>query len=409
MPYRRNIAPMNTSQVTELLMEYLHEFLPALDLDESRLVLRHLKEETDEEIARLQAFASTFVNLTAEAATSTDYLRLKEIHSTLNTLEMERFLKTQSVLALHANCTEYRDILAGRALQLVKDEMIAAGNPPPDLSYALISMGSDGREEQTLITDQDYLIVYNDGGGEAADTWFKAFSDLLVERLAEIGFKKCTGDIMPSNQTWRGSLTQWKKRLLSIVRYEFDDYAKNLMDLIVISDARHVAGDHELAQKLINTIRGLEQDYFQVLWSMAKAATEMKLALGFMKRIWTEGSGEHKGEFNLKLLAWAPIVMNIRILAINQGVPATNTIRRIELLQQERSLSATTAEGLIDAYHILTRHRIFLQIKVIKGIQKDSYYLNPYSLPTEEREHIRQAVIRIEELQKIIHTNFSIM
>jgi signal-transduction protein with cAMP-binding, CBS, and nucleotidyltransferase domain len=135
----------------------------------------------------------------------------------------------------------------------------------------------------------------------------------------------------------------------------------------------------------------------------------MKLALGFMKRIWTEGSGDHKGEFNLKLLAWAPLVMNIRILAINQGVPATNTVRRIELLQQERSLSASTAQGLIDAYHILTRHRILLQIRVIKGIQKDSYYLNPYSLPTEEREHIRQAIIRIEELQKIIHTNFSIM
>lgn len=409
MPYRRNIAAMNTDQVTALLMEYLRDFLPALDLDESRFVLRNLKEETEAEIARLRGFTATFDTLTAEAAVSTDYLRLKEIHDTLNALEMDRFLKTYSVPTLHANCTEYRDILAGRALQLVRDEMTAAGNPPPELSYALISMGSDGREEQTLITDQDYLIVYDDGGGEAADVWFKSFSDLLVERLAEIGFKKCTGDIMPSNQTWRGSLSQWKKRLLSIVRYEFDDYAKNLMDLIVVSDARYVAGDPELAKKLVYTIRDLEQDYFQVLWGMAKAATEMKLALGFMKRFWTEGSGEHKGELNLKLLAWAPLVMNIRILAINQGVPATNTVRRIELLQQERSLSPSMAQGLIDAYQILTRHRILLQIKVIKGIQKDSYFLNPYSLPTEEREHLRQAIIRIEELQKIIHTNFSIM
>jgi len=135
----------------------------------------------------------------------------------------------------------------------------------------------------------------------------------------------------------------------------------------------------------------------------------MKLALGFLKRLWTEGSGDHKGEFNLKLLAWAPLVMNVRILAINQGVPATSTLKRIELLEAERSFSRNTAAGLTDAYLALTRHRILLQIKVIKGIQKDSYYLNPYELSSEERERVRNALIRIEELQKIIHTNFSIV
>jgi CBS domain-containing protein len=145
------------------------------------------------------------------------------------------------------------------------------------------------------------------------------------------------------------------------------------------------------------------------LWGMAKAATEMRLALGFLKRFWTEGSGEHKGEFNLKLLAWAPLVMNVRILAINQGIPATATVKRIELLERERSFSPNTARGLIDAYRILTRHRILLQIKVIKGIQGDAYYLNPHSLPKDERERLRHALLLIEDLQKIIHTNFSIV
>jgi signal-transduction protein with cAMP-binding, CBS, and nucleotidyltransferase domain len=142
---------------------------------------------------------------------------------------------------------------------------------------------------------------------------------------------------------------------------------------------------------------------------MAKAATEMKLAISFLKRIWTEGSGEHKGEFNLKLLAWAPLVMNIRILSINQGIPATSTMGRIELLHKEGSFSAAMAAGLNEAYHILTRYRILQQIKVVKGIQKDSYYLNPYQLPADEREKIRQALLRIEELQKVIHANFHIV
>jgi signal-transduction protein with cAMP-binding, CBS, and nucleotidyltransferase domain len=101
--------------------------------------------------------------------------------------------------------------------------------------------------------------------------------------------------------------------------------------------------------------------------------------------------------------------MNIRILAINQGVPATNTVERIVFLEKEGSFSAEMAQDLRDAHYILTKYRILMQINMIKGIQSDSHYLNPYGLPAEEYEKIRQAIVRIEELQKIIHTNFSIV
>jgi CBS domain-containing protein len=335
--------------------------------------------------------------------------RLKTIHEGLNQIELERFLLIPSVIELHRSCTHYRDLLSSRVMDTVIADMDAAGLMRPPVPFALISMGSDGREEQTLITDQDNLIVYGDGGGEAADHYFREFSTRLVDRLEEAGFKRCTGDIMPTNQTWRGSFSQWRKRLFSIVRYEVEDIGKNTMNLIVLSDARYVAGDQELATELIDMIRTMERDYFQVLWGMAKAATEMTLALGFLKRIWTEGSGEHKGEFNVKLLAWAPLVMNVRIMAINQSIPATSTLERISLLEAEGSFSPSFARDLIDAYHVLTRQRILIQIKTLKGIQNDSYYLNPYQLSSAEREQIRHAMIRIEDLQKIIHTNFHIV
>ena len=405
MPHQSDPPDLSNAELLQELMRQVHAFLPALERDEIQRLLEALKTTAQAELAQIRDFSLREEALLANIPTQSDYLELARLHEELNALEMERFLRFQSVPALHENCTSYRDALAGRALELVLAEMPA----PPALPFALISMGSDGREEQTLITDQDYLIVYGDGGQEEADSYFAEFSRLLVERLSEIGFKKCTGGIMPSNSNWRGSLSQWQRRLLSIVRYECEDFGKNLMDLIVLSDARYVAGDRELAGELVGRIRSLLQDYFLALWGMAKAATEMRLALGFLKRFWTEGSGPHKGEFNLKLLAWAPLVMNVRILAINQGLPATSTVQRIELLERERSFSADTARGLIEAYRIFTKHRILLQIRVIKGIQDDAYYLNPYSLPKEEREKIRHALILTEDLQKIIHTNFSIV
>lgn len=409
MSDRNQLEIVSDQEFIAKLMERVREFLPFLDASEADEFLTELKGAVESSISWMEELNCSQKELLQRISVTGSCAELGVIHDELNRLEMERFLKLPSVPVLHKSCTDYRDALAERAMELTAQEMSACGTPPPKLPYSLISMGSDGREEQTLITDQDYLIVYGDGGGEEADDWFRSFSELLVERLVEVGFKKCTGDIMPSNPTWRGSLTQWRKKLLAIVRYEYADYGKNLMDLIVLSDARYVAGDRVLATELVELIRQLEQDYFHVLWGMAKAATEMKLALGFLKRIWTEGSGEHKGEFNLKLLAWAPLVMNIRIISINQGIPATSTLERIELLKREGSFSAGMAAGLTDAYHILTRYRAFQQIKVIKGIQNDSYYINPYQLPAEEREKIRQALLKIEDLQKVIHANFHIV
>jgi signal-transduction protein with cAMP-binding, CBS, and nucleotidyltransferase domain len=409
MPQRNVPEKISDSEFIAGLMNQVRDFLPLLNSEEINELLGGLKSSVESSIILIEGLNNAYNELTSRIPAVASCIELGQIHDELNMIELERFLKIQSVPALHKNCTEYRDALAARALALTAAEMTRDGVPPPNVPFALISMGSDGREEQTLITDQDYLIVYGDGASEEADDWFRRFSELLVERLVEVGFKKCTGDIMPCNPTWRGSMSQWRKKLLAIVRYEYEDYGKNLMDLIVLSDARYVAGDKLLATDLVELIRELERDYFQVLWGMAKAATEMKLALGFLKRIWTEGSGEHKGEFNLKLLAWAPLVMNIRILSINQGIPATATLGRIELLQKEGSFSASMAAGLKDAYHILTRYRILQQIKVIKGIQKDSHYINPYLLPAEDREHIRQALLRVEDLQKVIHTNFHIV
>jgi len=387
------------------LLAGLHALFPWLDRDDIGAVLAELNDDAEKELATARDCERRRDALLAEIPEASGYPHLHRLHRDLNDLEMERFLRYGSVPLLHESCTAYRDALVDRALQLVGSEIPS----PPPAPFALLSMGSDGREEQTLITDQDYLLVYDDTDEEGAEGYFASFSELLVDRLEEIGFKKCTGDIMPSNRRWRGSITQWVRRVLAMVRYEIDDYSRNVMDLIILSDARCVAGDRELAAALVREVRILERDYFQALWGMAKAASEMKVALTFLKRIWTEGSGEHRGEFNLKLLGWAPLVMNVRILAINQGVAATNTVQRIEALNAEGSLSAEMAAGLSRAYRTLTGHRVQLQAGLLRGERRDAYYLDPDALAREEREELRQALHLVEELQKMIRTNFLVM
>jgi len=407
MPQRREVPPPPREFVEQFQLQ-VAGFLRRLDRVEGGGLLDELHQRIEREAESLRLFEAQRNSQLARIEKLSSYSELRRIEESLADLEAQRFLAYRSVPALHRGCTEYRDLLAARTLTLVEEEIVGHDLGRPPVPYALVSMGSDGREEQTLITDQDYLIVYDDGDA-AVDDYFRRFSELLVERLAAVGFKKCTGDIMPSNPTWRGSVSQWRQRLHAIVRYEFEEYAKNLMDLIVLSDARYVAGDRNIAESHIETIRGFEQSYFQVIWGMAKAATEMKVGLKMFGRIWTDPRGEHKGLFNVKLLGWAPLVMNVRILAVNLGLPATSTLRRLTLLQQERSLGAGSVAELTEAYHVLTRHRILLQIRCLKGEQPDSYHLDPERLTPEEREELKRAMVSIEELQKIIRTNFSIL
>jgi signal-transduction protein with cAMP-binding, CBS, and nucleotidyltransferase domain len=410
MSDRHALLPEKSAVFVEGISRQVREYMLDLDRAEAEALLGELRQRVEEESTALATVADIYADLLARVAGSCDYRELAQIHSQLNELEIARFEAIPSVPALHYACTNYRNLLVARILFLVESEMAAKGEGPPPLPYALLSMGSDGRLEQTLITDQDYLLVYANGGDERCDAYFAALSCQLVERLAEVGFKKCTGEIMPSNPTWRGSVQQWNRRILAIVRYEFDEYAKNLMDLIVLSDARYVAGVRTLADALVEVIRDFERSYFQVIWGMAKAATNMKVGLSwFGRRLWTEKKGPHQGELNIKLLGWAPLVMNVRILAVNSNILETSTLQRIDKLESARSFSPEFAAGLRGAYLLLTRLRICLQIRELRGLQEDSYFLNPQTLTVQQQDELRQALRRIEELQKIIHTNFTIV
>ncbi len=185
-------------------MAQIHDFARFLERDDIPLILALLRDEIDHEITLTGQVAGRRRELMDRVRCEADYGALRAIHDELNGLELERFLKIQSVAALHASCTEYRDILAGRALELVEQEMTSGGKGRPPVAYAFCSMGSDGREEQTLITDQDYLIVYGDNGGEAADHVQGILGDTGGAHGGD-GVQKCTGDIMPSNPTCRGS------------------------------------------------------------------------------------------------------------------------------------------------------------------------------------------------------------
>lgn len=361
---------------------------------------------------RFDSARAELADLVARAARaeSTDELRL--INDRTVSLASDLFLSLHSVPLVHELCTTVRDAIAERALELARQELHFSGTYS-ELPLSLLSVGSDGRREQSLVTDQDYLFLHGSDemdslqAGEEMYDYFGMLGSVFVTKMDEVGISKCSGGIMPVNDDWRGSLQQWQDRLTSMFRFERNDWEKNVLNLIALMDTRFVCGDRDLGFGFGTIVRSRVRDNPQAIRHMARVVSSMKLSKGFLGRFVVEAEGPHKGEFNIKLLAWMPLVMSIRLLAVDSGIKETSTLGRIMRLRNRGHLTDTMATELTGAYHTITGYRIVQQIKKLKMVINDDCYINPYALSSHEREELKKAIGKIDELQHIVRSRFS--
>lgn len=363
--------------------------------------------------ARLATACTELGQLVEQTAAAKDTVQLLQINDLTVQVASELFAALQSVPIVQQLCSTARDAIAERALELSRQELYFSGTYC-ELPLALLSVGSDGRKEQTLFTDQDYLFLYGPGmpdscsTDEAQDEYFGMLGSVFANKMEEAGISRCSGGIMPVNEDWRGTPQQWQERLTSMFRFEKSDWERNILNLIALMDTRFVCGDQVLGLGFGKEVRSRVRGNSQAIQQMARVVSSMKLSKGFLRRFVTEAEGIHKGEFNLKLLAWMPLVMCIRLLSVDVGIEETATLRRIRKLGNDGHLTDKLASELTGAYHRITGLRITQQMKRIKRVIDDDCYINPYELPNAEREGLKNAIGSIDELQNMVRSRFSI-
>ena len=401
---------LSLSNISSSVLEQLAQ-LDIASGDEYLAGVTHIVEPLQQRLGTVRNEMVTLVAHAGKAETTHD-LRLINDNAVLTASEL--FAKTCSVPMVQELCTTVRDAIAERALELSRTELYFSGTYC-DLPLALLSVGSDGRKEQTLFTDQDYLFLHGPGNEEAAQSeeqmadYFGMLGSLFSIKMEEAGISKCSGGIMPANSDWRGSLLQWQKRLTTMFLFERNDWEKNIVNLIALMDTRFVCGDEDLGYYFGKMVRSQARNNPEAMRQMARIVSSMRLSKGFLGRFVVEAEGTHKGEFNIKLLAWMPLVMSIRLLSVSVRIEETSTLGRIKQLRENGHLSEKMTAELTDAYHIITGHRISRQIKRLKRIIDDDSYINPYELPTREREKLKAAIVSIDELQNMLRSRFAMM
>ena len=230
---------------------------------------------------------------------------------------------------------EYRSALS-RAAHLAEAKMRAENNPPPR-AFAVLVLGSAGRNESLLAADQDHAIIYDDKTDpipddkkQAYQDWFELFGKHISDILDEAGIPYCKGGVMSSSPTWCKTLTQWRTTISDWCR---NPSAEALLSVDIFFDFALVYGDAQLGVKLQQAISGRAARQPDFLKLLARNVGSHHAATGLFGRLKLD-----EGRFQTKLHMMLPLIEILRVLAISRSIDARNSYERATLIFKTKSV-----------------------------------------------------------------------
>lgn len=302
-----------------------------------------------------------------------------------------------------AVATALNDTLIDKWVQLAQENMKKEGWGHAPVSFAWLSLGSEGREEQIVRTDQDNALVYDQpktDEEEKTQLWFLELAKRVTSGLHDCGFAYCPADMMATNPAWCLSVDAW---MAQFGRWMHTPDPKAVMYTTIFFDYRVASGDLQLATRLTDYIFGeLQQDQLFLRW-LAHNALQNPPPLGFFRNFLVEKAGAHHDTFDIKARAMMPLVDAARVLTLYHRLAGyNNTSQRFQRLALEEPQHATLYEEAARAYEILMRYRALQAY----GKSDSGRYIDPQSLGKIDRQLLRSAFQPISELQELLEVRF---
>lgn len=271
-----------------------------------------------------------------------------------------------------------------RIIELAEEELGSAPIP-----YCFLALGSMGRDEQLVVTDQDNAIILDDSYDEKKHgKYFEAFAKFICDALADCGYSYCTGDIMATNPEWRMTRKEWEACFSDWID---DPNPKALLNASIFFDLDGVYGKLKWAEQLNSFIVRRARRNNRFLACLARNALNRTPPLGFFKDFVMEKDGQHNNSINLKRRGTAPLVDLIRVHALAVGSRSTNSFERLDDIHEAGILPKGRARDLKDALEFISMVRISHQaIDVEQGIEPDNN-IEPENLSDFERRNLKDA------------------
>jgi len=322
--------------------------------------------------------------------------------------------------ALAARLREYLLTAAGNGLDgLVATHLISVFNDRltskvielasrqhrlPPVAWCWLALGSEGRHEQTFVTDQDNGLIFNATSEQEAGALrqiFQPFAEDVNQHLADCGFALCTGQIMAGNPAWCLSLEEWREKFIDWVRRPEPEA---LLNASIFFDLRPLYGELALGERLRSLLLAMTEATPSFQHLMAANALQVDVPLNFRGEVAVdEGASVDLKKFGSRIFVDAA-----RIFALSSGTKAVNTAERLRNAGSSAGLPATEIAAVDAALSQILRLRLAQQIEAAGRGDAGGYGLKPAALHDIDRAILREALKQAKRLQQRLKLNYAL-
>jgi CBS domain-containing protein len=297
--------------------------------------------------------------------------------------------------------SEINDSVTIRIIELSLKKM----DSPPPVKFSWLALGSQGRKEQLLYTDQDNALIFEDTDDKQylkAKKYFLKLAGHVTKSLHKVGYEYCPAEIMASNPEWCMSLSEWKNK--------FNDWIINVDDKAILLssiffDYNTIYGEVNLAKELSKSIFETLNERTLIYTFLGKEAIASPSPLGFFKQFLVENNGDRKDSFNIKKRALMPLINAARLLILSKNVSEiNNTSQRFEKLAELEPQNKELYQSCAYAF------KAILKFKTKQGIlHNDSgRIILLESLTKEEKLKLKRCFKPIREIQELLSIRFNL-
>jgi len=267
---------------------------------------------------------------------------IKRIHNKVPILIQAVFTSSENINSVSRIITSIADTISSRIIKLAIQEV-----GPAPCKFAFITMGSEGRSEQSLKADQDNAIIFADDSDENK-SYFLKLSEIINENLHAIGYSRCKGDLMAGNPEWCNSIDVWKNYFSKWIN---NPDMPNVLDSSIFLDLRNIYGDDKLVDDLFEHVYAELDHNLDFYNQLAKTVIGVKPIMG-------------KKSVNIKKYL-QPIIGYLRIHALHHSIRETNSLLRLNQLMALGVIPEKNAEEIEAMYNFLMHLRIKWQVNLI--------------------------------------------
>jgi len=332
----------------------------------------------------------------AKEVTALKYIREKTSNLLLGYIE-----QNIPITFISQIISEINEAITIKAIELSIEEM----DKEPPVKFGWLALGSQGRKEQLLMTDQDNALVFEDVSPDKympTKQYFLQLAKKVTEKLNVIGFEYCPANMMASNPNWCLSLSEWKNQFDTWIKSPTEDA---IMMCTIFFDYDLVFGDKKLVNAMSDSIYESINSFEIFLNFLGRNALRNPPPIGFFRQFLVENDGAHKDQFDIKSRAIMPLVDAARLLILSHNVKdKNNTISRFKKLIKLEPKNEDLYLSCIDSFKIL------LQFRTNQGLKSNDTgrYVDLNNLNKFEKLKLKGCFKPISAIQELLNIRYNL-